>query len=75
MENGIKKFSVSKLKLLSDILQIDSQEINDLFYTGKFAREANKYMCTDNAFLVAKGTATYLRSMNAKQGKINFGNE
>ncbi len=75
IENGTKKFSISKLKLLSEILQIDTQKINDLFFADKFAREAYKYKCSDNVFTVAEGTATYLRSINAKQGKINFDNE
>ena len=38
IENGTKKFSVSKLKLLSDILKIDTQKVNDLFFADKFAR-------------------------------------
>ncbi len=66
IETGTKKFSVSKLKLLSDILQIDTQKINDLFFADKFAREANKYKCSDNVFTVAEGTAIYLRSINTR---------
>ena len=75
IENGTKKFSVSKLKLLSDILKIDTQKVNDLFFADKFAHEAYQYKCSDNVFTVAEGTATYLRIINTKQGKINFDNE
>jgi transcriptional regulator with XRE-family HTH domain len=75
IENGTKKFSVSKLKLLSDIFEIDSQKVNDLFFADKFANEAYKYKCSDNVFVVAEGTATYLKSINTKQGIINFENE
>lgn len=75
IENGTKKFSVSKLKLLSEILKIDNQKINDLFFADKFAREAHKYKCSANVFTVAEGTATYLKSISTKQGKINFDNE
>ncbi len=75
IENGSKNFSVSKLKLLSDILGIDQQQINDLFFADKFAREANKYRCSDNVFAVAEGTSLYLKNMNSKQGTINFENE
>lgn len=75
IENGTKNFSVSKLKLLSEILQIDTQEIYDLFFADKFAREAYKHKCSDNVFTVAESTVTYLRNINLKQGKINFDNE
>lgn len=75
IENGTKKFSVSKLNLLSEILQIDNQKICDLFFADKFAREAYKYKCSDNVFVVAEGAATYLKSINTKQGVIKFDNE
>lgn len=75
IENGTKKFSVSKLKLLSELLQIDNQKINDLFFADKFAREAFKHKCSENVFSVAEGTAIYLKNINTKQGKIDFENE
>lgn len=75
IENGTKKFSVSKLKLLSEVLAIDEQKVNDLFFADKFAREAFAYKCSENVFSVAEWTANYLRNINVKQGKINFENE
>lgn len=75
IENGAKKFSISKLKLLAEILQLDFQKINDLFFADKFAREAYKYRCTDNVFTVAEGTATYLKNTNLQQEKQIPSNE
>jgi hypothetical protein len=75
IENGTKKFSVSKLKLLAEVFQEDYQTIGDLFFADKFAREANKYKCSENVFMAAKGTAFYLKNINAKKGEINFENE
>jgi transcriptional regulator with XRE-family HTH domain len=75
IENGTKKISISKLKLLSEIFQIEPQKINDLFFADKFAREANKYECSDKVFTVAERTATYLKSLDTTQGKIQFNNE
>lgn len=72
IENGTKKFSVSKLKTLAEIIGEDLQTVSDLFFADKFAREANKYKCSDNVFTVAEGTAFYLKNINAKQGEINF---
>ena len=75
IENGTKRFSISKLQLLAKTLEIDYQFVNDLFFADKFAREANKYKCSDNVFSVAEGTATYLKNKNVKQGEFIFQNE
>lgn len=75
IENGTQKFSISKLETLSEILEIDNQKINDLFFADKFAKEALKYKCSESVFSVAENNATYFRNTNIKQGKLNFGNE
>lgn len=75
IENGTQKFSISKLETLSEILKIDNQKINDLFFADKFAKEALKYKCSESVFSVAEDNATYLRNSNIKQGKLNFENE
>lgn len=75
IENGTQKFSISKLETLSKLLEIENQEINDLFFADKFAKEALKYKCSESVFSVAENNATYLRNTNIKQGKLNFENE
>jgi transcriptional regulator with XRE-family HTH domain len=75
IENGTQKFSISKLTKLSEILKIDNQKINDLFFADKFAKEAFKYKCSESVFSVAEDNATYLRNINTKQEKLNFENE
>ena len=75
IENGTQKFSISKLETLSEILEIDNQKINDLFFADKFAKEALKYKCSKSVFSVAENNATYFRNTNIKQGKLNFENE
>lgn len=72
MENGTQKFSISKLKILSELFQIDNQKINDLFFADKFAREAFKYKCSDSVFIVAEDTSKYLKSINYKQGELDL---
>lgn len=72
MENGTQKFSISKLKKLAEIFQIENQRINDLFFADKFAREANKYKCSDSVFSVAEDTSNYLKNINAIQGKLEL---
>ncbi len=75
IENGSQKFSKSKLKKLSELFEIELQQITDLFFADKFAREAFKYKCSDSIFSVAEDTANYLRNSNLKQGQFNFDNE
>lgn len=75
IENGTQRFSKSKLKSLSELFNLDSQKVIDLFFADKFAREAFKYKCSESIFTVAEDTANYLRNTNIKQGKLNFGNE
>ncbi|NJB72890.1 transcriptional regulator with XRE-family HTH domain [Saonia flava] len=75
IENGTQKFSKSKLKSLSKLLNLDLQRVTDLFFADKFAREAFKYKCSESIFSVAEDTANYLRNTNTKQGKLNFENE
>lgn len=75
IENGSQKFSKSKLTDLSELFNIELQEITDLFFADKFAREAFKYKCSNSIFTVAEDTANYLRNTNTKQGQFNFDNE
>jgi transcriptional regulator with XRE-family HTH domain len=75
IENGSQKFSKSKLKKLSELYGIDFQQVTDLFFADKFAREAFKYKCSDSIFSVAEDTANYLRNTNTQQGQLNFDNE
>ena len=70
IENGSQKFSKSKLTDLSELFNIELQEITDLFFADKFAREAFKYKCSDSIFSVAEDTANYLRNTNTKQGEF-----
>lgn len=75
IENGTQKFSKSKLKSLSKLFNLDMQNVTDLFFADKFAREAFKYKCSESIFSVAEDTANYLRNTNIKQGKLKFENE
>lgn len=72
IENGTQKFSVSKLKTLSDVFEIEQVKLKDLFFADKFAREAYKNKCSENVFIVAEDTSNYYKNINAKQGKLDF---
>jgi transcriptional regulator with XRE-family HTH domain len=72
IENGTQKFSKTKLESLSKLFNLDMQNVTDLFFADKFAREAFKYKCSESIFNVAEDTANYLRNTNVKQGKLKL---
>jgi len=72
IENGTLPFSKEKLVKLSELFEIDLQEIKDLFFGDKFAKEAYKYKCSESVFTVAEGTVQYLRNGSSKQNKLKI---
>jgi transcriptional regulator with XRE-family HTH domain len=72
IENGTQKFSKTKLESLSKLFNLDMQNVTDLFFADKFAREAFKYKCSESIFNVAEDTAKYIRNINVKQGKLKL---
>jgi transcriptional regulator with XRE-family HTH domain len=72
IENGAKKISKDKLSELSNLFQIDLQEVKDLFFADKFATEAYENKCTEKVFVVAEDTVEYLRNKNSIQGEFKF---
>lgn len=72
IENESQKFSKSKLKALSDLLQINEQVIKDLYFADKFAREAFKYSCSETIFSVAEQNVKYIKQKRETQGQIEF---
>ena len=72
IENGTQKFSVAKLKILSDVFETDLSKIKDMFFADKFAREAYQNKCSENVFALSQETFEHLRNKNIKQGEIIF---
>jgi transcriptional regulator with XRE-family HTH domain len=72
IENDRKKFSFSKLELLSKIFEIEYKILKDRYFADKFAKEAYENNCSENVFSVAENQTNYLREINSKQGKIKF---
>jgi len=72
IENGTQTFSKNKLELLAKIFKLEKQKIVDLYFADKFAREANKYKCSETIFSVAEETSNYLKIKKSKQGEFKF---
>lgn len=72
IENDRKRFPVTKLRLLADLFKLDFDEIKDLYFGDKFAKEAYEHKCSENVFKVAENQSNYIKSVSVKQGKLKF---
>ncbi|WMN10846.1 helix-turn-helix transcriptional regulator [Marivirga salinae] len=72
IENGTQTFSKNKLELLAQLFQLEIQKVIDLYFADKFAREANKYKCSETIFTAAEKTSNYLKIKKSKQGEFKF---
>lgn len=72
IETGKKKFPFTSLEALANFLGMDYSDLKDLYVADKLVEEAHKYKCSDAVFTVAESQLKYLRSKDAKQGKIKF---
>ena len=72
IENDKKMLAFNRLKLLAEILDLKFEEVRDLYFADKFAKEAYKNKCSDNVFSVAESETVYLKQINAKQSILKF---
>ena len=72
IENDKKPLAFDKIKLLSELFEIDYDTIKDLYFADKFAKEAFQHNCSENVFVVAETQTKYFRENNTKQGKLKF---
>ncbi len=72
IENDKKPLVFDKIKLLSELFEMDYNTIKDLYFADKFAKEAFKYDCSENVFVIAETQTKYFRQINTKQVKLKF---
>ena len=72
IENGHKKFKFDKLNDLAQILEIDFQQLKDLYGADIMLEQKKKYGCSDKVFSVAEEQDRYIRSKAAKQSQFKF---
>lgn len=67
-----KPVAFSKLKLLSELFELEYENLKDLYFADKFAKDAYQHKCSENVFSVAKAQTKYFREINTTQGKLKF---
>ena len=72
IENDKKPVAFSKLKLLSELFELEYENLKDLYFADKFAKDAYQHKCSENVFSVAKAQTKYFREINTTQSKLKF---
>lgn len=72
IENDKKPLSFNKLILLASLFEFNYEQLKDLYFADKFAKEAYMYKCSENVFSFAESQTKYLKEINSEQGKLKF---
>lgn len=72
IENDRKPLSQNKLPLLAEVLKMKLEEVRDLYFADKFAKEAFENGCSEKVFMVAESETIYLKQINTTQGDLKF---
>jgi len=72
IENGKREFDEKKLEILSEIFNLNLEELKIEFFAEYFAKKIYNSDCSTDAFVVAEEKIKYLRQQNVKQAKLNL---
>lgn len=70
IENGKKKFPFHKLESLAKLLEIDYNELKNIYVADKLVEEARKYDCSDEVFCVAESQSKYYKNPKINNVKV-----
>ena len=72
IENSKRDFDEKRLVLLSEVFNIEINEIKKEFFGDFIARKIYDFNCTEEILLVAEEKIKYLRSINTKQINLDL---
>lgn len=75
IENGKREFDEKRLEKLATAFNLDIDQLKTEYFADQFAKKMYQYDCSPNTLIVAEEKVNYLKSVNTKQGEINFDNE
>ena len=75
IENGKREFDEKRLDKLSNAFDLDFEKLKTEYFGDQFAKKMYAYNCPSETLMVAEEKVNYLKSVNTKQGEINFDNE
>lgn len=75
IENGKREFDEKRLNKLATAFNLDINQLKVEYFGDQFAKKMYAYNCPTETLMVAEEKVNYLKSVNTKQGEINFDNE
>lgn len=72
IENGKRDFDEKRLYLLSEVFDIEINEIKKEFFGDFIARKIYNSNCSQEILMVAEEKVKYLRSINTKQINLDL---
>ena len=75
IENGKREFDEKRLDKLATAFNLDTNQLKVEYFGDQFAKKMYQYDCSPNTLIVAEEKVNYLKSVNKRQGKIDFENE
>lgn len=75
IENGKREFDEKRLDKLANVFDLDFEKLKVEYFSDLFAKKMYACNCSSEALIVAEEKVNYLKSVNTKQGEINFDNE
>ena len=75
IENNKREFDEKRLDKLATAFNLDINQLKVEYFGDQFAKKMYAYNCPSETLMVAEEKVNYLKSVNTKQGEINFDNE
>ena len=75
IENGKREFDEKRLEKLATAFNLDLDQLKTEYFADQFAKKMYQSDCSPNTLIVAEEKVNYLKSVNTRQGKIDFENE
>ena len=75
IENNKREFDEKRLEKLANAFDLDFEKLKTEYFGDQFAKKMYQYNCSPKTLIVAEEKVNYLKSVNTKQGEINFDNE
>lgn len=72
IENGKREFDEKRLEKLAIAFDLDIEKLKVEYFGDQFAKKMYAYNCSTETLIVAEEKVNYLKSINAKQAKLEL---
>ncbi len=72
IENGKREFDEKRLDKLANAFDLDFEKLKTEYFGDQFAKKMYAFNCSTETLIVAEEKVNYLKSINAKQAKLEL---